>query len=124
MTLGVSEAEVERTRRQMWTWDGLSLALCNAWPPFCVRDVPTADGVVDVELRDREDGTSTLDPWPFATERVDVRCEARRLDTRYKDETAMRSALEQASPSPSLSRSSCRAPAVPRTRFTHLTRAA
>ena len=26
--LGVSEAQAERTRRQMWTWDGLSLALC------------------------------------------------------------------------------------------------
>jgi hypothetical protein len=97
-TLGVSEAQVERTRRQMWTWDGLSLALCNAWRPFSVRDVPTADGLTDVALGDCEDGTSTLDPWPFATERVDVRCEARRLDMRYEDEAAMRFALEQAEP--------------------------
>jgi hypothetical protein len=96
--LGVSEAHVERTRRQMWTWDGLSLALCNAWRPFTSRDVPTADGLIDVELRDCEDGTSTLDPWPFATKRVNVRCEARRLDTRYEHETAMRGALEQAKP--------------------------
>ncbi len=97
-TLGISAAQVQRTRRQMWTWDGLSLALCNAWRPFTARDVPTADGLADVELRDNEDGTSTLDPWPFATERVYVRCEARRLDTRYVDETAMRGALEQAKP--------------------------
>jgi hypothetical protein len=97
-TLGLSEAQVERTRRQMWTWDGLSLALCNAWRPFKSRDVPAAEGLIDVELRDCEDGTSTLDPWPFATERVEVRCEARRLDTRYDEETAMRRGLEQAKP--------------------------
>jgi Protein of unknown function (DUF3891) len=97
-TLGVSEVQAERTRRQMWTWDSLSLALCSAWRPFSIRDVPTASGLIDVELRDREDGTSTLDPWPFAGERVDVRCEARRLDTRYADESAMRVAFERAEP--------------------------
>jgi hypothetical protein len=96
--LGVSAEHVQRTRRQMWTWDGLSLALCNAWRPFTCRDVPTADGLIDLELRDSEDGASTVDPWPFATERVDLRCEARRLDGRYEDEAAMRRALEQAKP--------------------------
>jgi Protein of unknown function (DUF3891) len=97
-TLGVSEPQVERTRRQMWTWDGLSLALCNAWRPFTARDVPTADGLIDLELRDCEDDSWTLDPWPFAAEHVDVRCEGRRLDTRCRDETAMRCALQQAKP--------------------------
>jgi Protein of unknown function (DUF3891) len=96
--LGLSEGEVERTQRQMWTWDGLSLALCNAWRPFTVRDVPTADGLIDVELRDREDGASTLDPWPLRHPRVDVRCEARPLKTRYPDSASMRAALEQAKP--------------------------
>jgi hypothetical protein len=97
-TLGVSGAQVQRMRRQMWTWDGLSLALCNGWRPFTARDVPTTDGLVDVELRDRDDGAWTLDPWPFAAERVDVRCEARRLDPRYEDEVAMRRAFERAEP--------------------------
>jgi Protein of unknown function (DUF3891) len=92
-TLGVSEAQARRTQRQMWTWDGLSLALCSGWRPFTARGVPTADGLVDVELRDREDGVTTLDPWPFASERVEVRCEAQRLRSRYEDEVAMRSAL-------------------------------
>jgi hypothetical protein len=96
--LGISEAQLGRTRRQMWTWDGLSLALCNAWRPFTSRGVPTAGEDIDVELRDCADGASTLDPWPFATERVEVRCEARRLNTRYKDETAMRRALDEAKP--------------------------
>jgi hypothetical protein len=94
--LGLSEAQAERTRRQMWTWDGLSLALCLSWRPFTARDVPAEGGVLDIELRDREDGTVTLDPWPFATERVQVHCEARRLDAPYDDEAAMRRGFERA----------------------------
>jgi hypothetical protein len=97
-TLGVSEARAQRTRRQMWTWDSLSLALCNGWRPFTARDVPTRDGLIDVELRDREDGACTLDPWPFATERVSVRCEARRLGARFEDDVAMRRAFEHPEP--------------------------
>jgi Protein of unknown function (DUF3891) len=94
--LGLTEADVERTRRQMWTWDGLSLALCNAWRPFIARDVPSEQGLIDLELRDRADGTSTLDPWPFGRDRVEVRCEARRLRSRYPDELALRQAFERA----------------------------
>jgi Protein of unknown function (DUF3891) len=94
--LGVSDSALERTRRQMWTWDGLSLALCNRWRPFAARDVPSRDGRVDVELRDRADGTLTLDPWPLAGERIELRCEGRRLDARYADESEMRRAFEHA----------------------------
>lgn len=96
--LGVSEAQAERMQRQMWTWDGLSLALCSAWRPFIAREVPTAAGLIAVELRDREDGTLTLDPWPFGAKRVELRCEARRLGARYSDEAAMRRAFERAEP--------------------------
>ena len=88
--LGMSAAQVDVTRRQMWTWDGLSLALCNGWDPFTSRDVPAREGLVDVELSGRGDGTFTLAPWPFADERVEIGCEARRLDPRYEDEQAMR----------------------------------
>jgi hypothetical protein len=98
--LGVSPALAERTQRQMWTWDGLSLALCNAWRPFAANDVPTTEGLTTVELRDRTDGTSTLEPWPFSVRRIEVRCEARRLDTRYADEAAMRRAFKLAEPTP------------------------
>jgi Protein of unknown function (DUF3891) len=96
--LGVSEEATERTQRLMWTWDGLSLALCNDWRPFTARDVPSSGGLVDIELRDRQDGTLTLDPWPFADEVVELRCEARRLAARYDDATAMRAAFEQPEP--------------------------
>jgi hypothetical protein len=98
--LGVSAAQAERTRRQMWTWDGLSLALCHGWRPFAARDVPTAtDGeLVDLEL-DVEAGT--LDPWPFATESLEIACEARRLAPRYEDEAEMHAGY-RASPTESL----------------------
>ncbi len=97
-TLGVSEEQAERTRRQMWAWDGLSLALCLGWRPFALRDVPDLDGLSDIELRDRADGAIALAPWPFTHKRVQVRCEARRLSAHYEDEGEMRSALSRAAP--------------------------
>ncbi|MGA9876430.1 MAG: DUF3891 family protein [Solirubrobacteraceae bacterium] len=97
-TLKVSERQKERLRRHIWVWDTLSLALCNAWRPFAIGDVPTADGPISVELSDRDDGTSTLDPWPFNSEQVEVCCEARRLGVRYEDEAALRRAFAQAEP--------------------------
>ena len=96
--LGVSDSELERTRRQRWTWDGISLALCNQWRPFTAKDVPTHDGLIDIELRDRADGAVTLDPWPLASRRVEVRCEALRIATRYEDEPAMLRARERWEP--------------------------
>jgi hypothetical protein len=97
-TLGISAAQAERIQREMWTWDGLSLALCSGWRPFVANDVPSADGLVPVELRDVGDGMSILDPWPLGTDRIEVRCEARRLEARYPDEAAMRQAWERAKP--------------------------
>jgi len=96
--LGVPDSTLERTRRQMWTWDGLSLALCNQWRPFVANDVPGHDGLVELELRERADGAVTIVPWPLASERVEVRCEARRIGARYEDEAQMRLALESAEP--------------------------
>jgi len=97
-TLGISPSQAKLIQRQMWTWDGLSLALCNGWQPFTAHDVPCHDGLLDVELRDAGEGSYTLDPWPFAADRVEVRCEARRLDPRYDSETAMRRAFATAPP--------------------------
>ena len=96
--LGVSDRELERTRRQMWTWDGISLALCNRWRPFTCKDVPGRDGLVDIELSNLPDGSVRLDPWPFDRDLLEVRCEARRLAGRYEDGPAMRRALDHAKP--------------------------
>jgi hypothetical protein len=96
--LDLSEADARLTRRQMWTWDGISLALCNAWHPFTAKDVPTRDGLVDLDLETHPDGSVELEPWPFSEDRVEVRCEARRLPARYTDEAAMTRTLERADP--------------------------
>jgi hypothetical protein len=96
--LGIPDSKLEQTRRQMWTWDGISLALCNQWRPFVARDVPGHEGLVELELRDRADGSVTIDPWPLARELVEVRCEARRIAARYEDEAQMLLALQRAEP--------------------------
>jgi hypothetical protein len=96
--LGISEAQAHRAQRQMWTWDGLSLALCNGWQPFTSRGVPSYQGLLDIELRRAGEDGYTLDPWPFAEDRVEVRCEGRRLASRYESESAMRSAFRAARP--------------------------
>ena len=96
--LNVSRAQKERIRRQVWAWDGISLALCNAWARFTISDAPTADGLTTIEVVDRKDGTWMLDPWPFKSKQLEVQCEARRLERRYESETSMREALAHATP--------------------------
>ena len=94
-TLGVSESQARRTQRQMWTWDGLSLALCNGWRPFVARDVPSADGLVNVELRDGDNGASTLDPAVHGRRRgraVRGPASGGTLRERERDETRVRAA--------------------------------
>jgi Protein of unknown function (DUF3891) len=99
--LGLSEERTDLIQHQMWTWDGLSLALCLGWDPFTTRDVPGRDGPADLELRtDRAEGSFTLDPWPFSVSRLEVGCEGRRLAPRYEDQAAMRRALAAAEPVP------------------------
>jgi hypothetical protein len=96
--LGLGEHEAALIRRLMWTWDGLSLALCNGWDPFTARDVPAQDEQLrDLELRGVPgDGILELEPWPFSRERVELRCAARRLAAPYEDEAEMQRALHEA----------------------------
>ena len=82
---------VRRNQRLVWTWDSLSLGLLLDWAPFELTAVPTAEGEVEVEVRD-----ATLHPWPFAAPELSVRCEGRRLTGRFEDEAAMRGALAAA----------------------------
>jgi hypothetical protein len=96
--LAISSDEADRTRRQMWTWDGLSLALCLGWQPFTARDVPSVSGLEDLELREVDGGGRVLEPWPFAADSVCVCCEGRSLGGRYDDEAELRRAYAQAPP--------------------------
>jgi uncharacterized protein DUF3891 len=81
--VGASDEELRRNQRLIWTWDWLSLALCLDWAPASLDDLTL-----------HEDGV--LDPWPFAHDEVEVRCEGRRLAGRYDDEAALHAALAKA----------------------------
>jgi hypothetical protein len=74
-TLDATDEEIERNRRLVGAWDRMSLALLLGWRPYTVEQVPAAAGPIDVRLG--ADGT--VSPWPFAAERVTVRCEGRLL---------------------------------------------
>jgi hypothetical protein len=88
---------VARNQRLIWTWDAFSLALCLDWAPFTLRGVPAANGAeVDVELTPAGGGAVRVEPWPFASKRVRVRSEGRRLEATYEDEGAMRAGLAAA----------------------------
>jgi hypothetical protein len=83
----------------IWTWDGLSLALCLDWAPWSAKHVPTADGK-GVELRLTPGLTTTaieVDPWPFTSDAVTIRCEGQRLEAAsYANENELRAGLEAA----------------------------
>lgn len=94
-TLGVSDAEVERNRRLIRTWDGISHDLLVNATPRVREGVPARDGLLTVTVSGA--GTvRTVDPWPFAEPLVTVRTEGRLLRDRFGDEQAMRSALSEA----------------------------
>lgn len=87
----------ERNRNLIYTVDRLSLAIC-----WGVRDEVAIANVsldghtkVDLHLRSRAGTTDDLilDPWPFTAVKCEVFCEARRLETRFRDEATMRKAL-------------------------------
>jgi hypothetical protein len=94
---GADPETVARNSQLLWTWDFLSLALCLDWAPCTAREVPAADGQVDVALDAgvRPDQL-TLHPWPFAPATLTVRCEGRRLQGRFDSDDALQIGLERA----------------------------
>lgn len=87
----VDDDRLERNSLLIWTWDYLSLALCLAWAPATAKSAPTATGPADLRLtHDRERGVYRLDPWPFRAAAIGVRCEGRRLPSRFAGEREMR----------------------------------
>jgi hypothetical protein len=95
-TLAVDAAELQRNHRLVRTWDGLSHDLILDLAPRTRRDVPVAGGGrVDLEVGRRGD-VFTIDPWPFAEERVVVRTEGRLLEGTFADEAELHAALARA----------------------------
>jgi hypothetical protein len=91
-TLDVDGEELERNRRLVRTWDGLSHDLLLELAPRVRSGVPSGAGLVDVSVG-RSGGVHTLEPWPFRDETVVVRTEGRLLRGTFADEEAMRQAL-------------------------------
>lgn len=88
---------VARNSRLIATWDILSLAICLNYAPYSVTDVPTTDALVELTLLETDrHGRFSLDPWPFRTDPVIVRCEGQRLVATYADDHSMREALAHA----------------------------
>lgn len=88
----VAPERLARNSDLLWTWDYLSLALCLEWAPCTARGVPSAQGAVELALTPGAGGVC-LDPWPFAPERLVVRCEGQRLKDGYANENELRAAL-------------------------------
>ena len=87
------DEEIDRDWRLVRFWDALSHDLLFARAPCSRQGVPSAG--VPVELRlDRRGDLYTLDPWPFATDRLSVHAAGRLLTERFSDEVHMRAALE------------------------------
>ena len=87
---------LSRNQRLIWTWDAFSLALCLDWPPRTLTGVPAVAGQLDVALEPDGERRVRVEPWPFASEPVRIRCEGRLLEGRFEDEGAMRAALAEA----------------------------
>ncbi len=88
---------VERNRRLLWAWDTISLAVLLRWAPLPLEDVPLEGGGLDrLALGPAGEQLFTLDPWPFSTPTVTLRCEGRRLEGSFDEQDEMRAALARA----------------------------
>jgi hypothetical protein len=88
---------VARNSGLIGAWDTLSLALCLDYAPYIVTGVPTSEAPVELSLSESDaPGRLSLDPWPFRTDALVVRCEGQRLDGTYSDDAAMKEALARA----------------------------
>lgn len=96
----VTPEAVDRNRRLVATVDWMSLAI--GWgvvDEVRISGVPrTGTTLTEFRLRSprRDPAYLTLDPWPAATDRVEVLCDGRRLRGRFTDATALREALDAA----------------------------
>lgn len=94
-----TSAAVDRNRRLVALWDGLSLAICGGFSgERRFEGVPTARGETSLTLAESDVNAVELivHPWPFAVDQVSLFCEGRRIAGVYTEEQAMREALAQA----------------------------
>ena len=83
---GLGPEVLARLQALLFAWDWLSLALCLDWAPSELTEGPLA-----LSLHD-----GTVEPWPFADDRVTVRCEGRRVEPGATTEAELHARLERA----------------------------
>jgi hypothetical protein len=93
--LGADGDQLERNRRLLWAWDGISLALCLGWQTL-VNEVPAASRDAELALELTGADVFTLDPWPFGPPELELRCEGRKLDGPFDTDAAIGEALDHA----------------------------
>lgn len=100
-----TEDVLERNRLLVAALDWMSLQICwGVSEEARFEEVPVAgDERTGLVLRaadagDAADERVVVHPWPFATERVEVRTEGRLLNGRFSSDEAMRAALKRADP--------------------------
>lgn len=90
----VAEPALADNNQLIWAWDFLSLAVCLDWAPRPAPKVPSAGGRVELALSPAgEERQLGLEPWPFDSDHLSVRCDARRLSQRFQTEEEMRAGL-------------------------------
>jgi Protein of unknown function (DUF3891) len=90
----VGDQALQRNSQLVWTWDFLSLAVCLDWAGRTARDVPTLRAAVDIEIEGGPRArTLALDPWPFRTRAICVRCDGWRLAGRLGSAGELAAAL-------------------------------
>lgn len=88
---------IERNRRLVGLWDGMSLAFCHGLrESHSFSGVPAVDGAeLELEMTPLNDDGSRVrvHPWPFMTESVRLLTHGRRLSGTFDDEDTMLDAL-------------------------------
>jgi hypothetical protein len=74
--------ELRRNQQLLWAWDFLSLGLCLSWEGRSVNGLTLH--------------ADTIEPWPFAIDKVRLHTDGRRLEGRYESEHALHAALAEA----------------------------
>ena len=96
MATHATDAAIDRNRRLVAHWDGMSLAICHG-----VSEARTFRGVPavasDIEIAVTPVGEALeVDPWPFAVDQVTLTTDGRVLTDTFDDEATMQAALASA----------------------------
>ena len=90
-----TDEQIDRDWRLVRYWDALSHDLLHERVPS-TRPAPDANGEVGELALDRAGDAWSLDPWPFAADRLTVRARGRLLESTHDDQESMRRALARA----------------------------